>query len=633
MRLLWLKAEYFKGFRENEFKFKDLQIVRGENGSGKTTLFDAWLWLITDKQADLRSNPEVHPDFALESEPTVTAGIDFDGRVVTLCKTQKDMRTKKQKEEGAPVRISNKYEINGVPKTQKDFAKALEEYGVNVENFITLTHTNVFVGMKDAEQRKILFSMVPDITDLDVAMMIPECTDAVEQLKEYTWDEVVATHRKMLKRANDQSEALPQQIIGMEKSKVKVNPKLQDEKKGFEDQIHALSEQLVEIQKISDTTLIEAKITQLENLKIESYNKANEDRLTNLRKAQDEYSKASTKCMDLDRKISRYKADGNNLNSEFRTLQAERIRLVTALQGLKDEAFHVDTICPTCGQNIPKKQLEQAKANWDADIRSKADDINRRIAETEKRLDEIRAKAKALSAEVKKCEGELATAEVDKKRIQDSMSDLCKVITPDTKAIDAEIVELKGEIVDIGVKVKEAENIRANTISVREKLDEVNKKIAQELNNEFIDQNIDHLKDEIRRYAQMKADAEKILYQMQLISGKKNELLTDTVNSHFKYVRFKLFDVQKNGETKDACIPMVQCSDGEYRDLRYAANTAAIERTKIDICSGLQKYFGQNLPIFVDGAECFDTENLKKIECDSQLILLCVSDDKELRFD
>ena len=106
------------------------------------------------------------------------------GELVNLSKYQKDMRTKKQKEENVPVRISNKYEINGVPKTQKDFIKALEEYGIDVENFALLTHPNVFVSMKSADCRKILFGTVPDITDKDVADTLPECVEARELLKD-----------------------------------------------------------------------------------------------------------------------------------------------------------------------------------------------------------------------------------------------------------------------------------------------------------------------------------------------------------------------------------------------------------------------------------------------------------------
>ena len=64
--------------------------------------------------------------------------------------------------------------------------------------------------------------------------------------------------------------------------------------------------------------------------------------------------------------------------------------------------------------------------------------------------------------------------------------------------------------------------------------------------------------------------------------------------------------------------------------MTYSANTAAIVAAKLDICVGLQKFYGQELPIWLDGAECFDEENRKMLMLDRQLILLCVSEDERL---
>ena len=138
------------------------------------------------------------------------------------------------------------------------------------------------------------------------------------------------------------------------------------------------------------------------------------------------------------------------------------------------------------------------------------------------------------------------------------------------------------------------------------------------------------MKASLRQYSQALADAESMLYQLQLISQRKNELLSEQVNSHFTRVKFRLFVTQKNGEIKEDCTPMVLCSDGEYRDMTYSANTAAIVAAKLDICAGLQKFYGQNLPIWLDGAECLDEANRNNLKLDNQLVLLCVSEDEKL---
>ena len=75
---------------------------------------------------------------------------------------------------------------------------------------------------------------------------------------------------------------------------------------------------------------------------------------------------------------------------------------------------------------------------------------------------------------------------------------------------------------------------------------------------------------------------------------------------------------------------MVLCPDGEYRDMTYSANTASIVAAKLDICRGLQRFYGQELPIWLDGAECFDSENRKEMATTGQLVMLCVSDDERM---
>ena len=64
--------------------------------------------------------------------------------------------------------------------------------------------------------------------------------------------------------------------------------------------------------------------------------------------------------------------------------------------------------------------------------------------------------------------------------------------------------------------------------------------------------------------------------------------------------------------------------------MTYSANTAAIVAAKLDICNGLQKFYGQKLPIWLDGAECLDEKNRDALKLDTQLILLCVTEDERL---
>jgi hypothetical protein len=51
---------------------------------------------------------------------------------------------------------------------------------------------------------------------------------------------------------------------------------------------------------------------------------------------------------------------------------------------------------------------------------------------------------------------------------------------------------------------------------------------------------------------------------------------------------------------------------------------------KLDIIRGLQNFYNESYPCFVDGAEALDSNSLRQIEMDCQMIYLTVSEDKNL---
>ena len=632
MRVIDIHLEAFKGVRDATYRFKDfVNVVCGKNGTGKTTLVIAWTWLWTDKDYDLQSNPDVRCAFMEESEASVTATCDVNGKTVKFRKFQVDLRTKKQKEQNAPVRISNKYEINDVPKTQKDFFKEVEAMGIDVENFLLLSHTEILMSMKVADRRKVIFALAGDVTDIVVARLIPECARVAAMLAEYKADEIIAMQKATVKRCKEQVESIPEQIIGMEKSKVDIDPDLDKKIAAVKASIEELTEHVTDLANKADANIFNARAKDLDVRKNEIFNAANAERLDNLRKAHEALDKANEELLRARRELNNIEASGAGINQMYMNASALIARLKAELDDIKkNDKFTEKTTCPTCGQMIPKERVESAKAKW-----QKAHDD--RIKETEDRLRAVqtqfegyKTEGKELAKKKKDAEKKVteASAKVDERK--KFVDEYAIPVTPDFTSIDSELADLetqKAACSQYIIKKYEAED------NLRAKKAEYNALIRQQAAYDYnsnIDERIEEAKSALRSYSQSKADAEAILYQMQLISQKKNEMLSDQVNSHFSRVKFRLFAVQKNGEIKDDCTPLVLCSDGEFRDLTYSANTAAIVAAKLDICIGLQKFYGQELPIWLDGAECFDGENRKMLMPDRQLILLCVSDDEKL---
>lgn len=112
---------------------------------------------------------------------------------------------------------------------------------------------------------------------------------------------------------------------------------------------------------------------------------------------------------------------------------------------------------------------------------------------------------------------------------------------------------------------------------------------------------------------------------MKELSRRKNELLTADIDKHFDIVRWQLFEYQKNGEVKNCCVPLV---DG--RRFGESTNTGREVLAKVDIINGLQRFYGQNYPVFLDGAECLSSETKNRIKSESQLIYLTVTESDKL---
>ena len=624
--------DYFKSFIHVEIDLRaGVNIIYGKNGTGKTTAGIGPSWVFTGKDMELQDEPDVRNLDNVECEASCEVNTLVNDKKVKLRKFQVDMRTKKQKEQNAPVRISNRYEINDVPMTAKDFFKALEGYGIDVDNYLLLTNGDYFLSLKKVDMRKILFSLVGDITDLDVARMIPECASAEKELEEgATLEELAARSKAQAKRCKEQSDSLPNQIIGMEKSKVEIDPELPNKIKALEDEIREDTEKLNDAKKKADTVNIDNRIRELRTRKTEMYNDVNSERLAKYRQIHTEVDLADDAYADAKRELRKIETSGDGINASYKSAVELSKRLDAELQNLKAEKFTGRTVCPTCGQAIPKEQIASAKANWQKLHDERVKDAEDKLRAVKTQIESYKTEGKKLATDKKAAEKAVSDAKEKLLAITAELDKYSEPINPDYTEIDAEIEKLNSEKQKCGDYTKLAYTIHETVEKKKSLLNVYVKAQGAEVSNSLIDDRIAEAKSALKQYAQAKADAESMLYQIQLISQKKNELLSEQVNSHFTRVKFRLFVTQKNGEIKDDCTPLVLCSDGEYRDMTYSANTAAIVAAKLDICSGLQKFYGQNLPIWLDGAECLDEQNRKALKMDNQLILLCVSEDEKL---
>ena len=158
MILKSLHLENFKGVKDKAYEFGKTTRVSGMNRRGKTTIGAAWYWLMSDKNYELVSNPNIRPDNIEDCIPTVTADVDVDGKEITLSKMQKRKVGKPDANGVSKVTITNTYEINSVPKTERDFKAYLEELGFDFGKLFTpeCIYKRLVVEEKAGRNEKII---------------------------------------------------------------------------------------------------------------------------------------------------------------------------------------------------------------------------------------------------------------------------------------------------------------------------------------------------------------------------------------------------------------------------------------------------------------------------------------------
>lgn len=666
MILKSLHLENFKGAKDKIYKFGKTTRVSGMNRLGKTTIATAWFWLLADKNYELVSNPNIRPDDVEECVPTVTAVLDVDGKEIAIAKMQKRKVGKPDANGISKVTITNTYEINSVPKTERDFRADLEELGLSFDNFLVCSHPDVFTRQKQADMRKVLFKLASAKTDVEIAAMSKDTKDVAKLLEAYKYEEIEAMNNASKKKAVEQLDAIPNQIVGLEKAKVDVDVAEQElAKADLERKIAEVDQKIAGAGNAVESLRQEEMQLQfdmsgiMQTMNRELSNQRNNIEVglfgctTELDRFKPTISLKEKQIDDNAKAIADADAERKKLGEQY---NFEKAKAFDEIPYLFDESKWVfdesTTVCSLCGQALPAEKIEQLKADFEtrkefakADAaRRLADAKNNFIAQKNSNLEEIKEKGftkKNLIEELTKKNADLNT-EVDtlKKQEQEGAArkeELSKQLSEIPSEADysqnEEYVKLNARHNEVLAEIERlqaaddaeiVESLKIEKADLKSQLEEINKIIAQAANNVRIDEQIADMQKKQREYEQARADAEKILHQLKEVSKRKNELLVEEINQHFGIVSWKLFDYQKNGEYKEVCVPMV---DG--KEFGVTTNTGREIQAKLDICNSFQRFFDMYVPIFLDGAESLNNEYIPAV--DTQLILLSVSEDKQLK--
>ncbi len=681
-----LRVENFKGCRERQIDFGQTTDIYGANASGKTTIFDAFTWMLFNRDSAGATTFDIRPldadgRMVDNVEILVEAVLDVDGETITLQKVQKQNWVKKRGTDTAVLQgNTNAYEINGFPASEAEYKTKIASI-IQESLFKLLTDPRAFAALPWKEQRDILLRFISEITEADVLAKDPtKYAPIADEVQAAPIEKCIEKAKKAMSKLKDRQKELPARIDEANKALVDV-PELAD----LELQRNALNDQLAEIQKQRDDmaaslgavdavrdeimqvkaemgtvemkvrerireTLRDAETAHDEaNRKADRLFAAKKDKEAELKSLQD---KLPEKRAELEQARKQYSeavkitADTNAEGLQHQTNYfVEKFKdLQMTIAGKKAETFSDDsTVCPVCHREYPAEQVEEMRESFEVE---KQASLAARIRAIQKLLTDnlrsITATGNAASQAVKDIEAKIATVSAELETIKQDWTaatgeaskayeyknslptqpDLS--VNQEYTALQDKLAALQRQLSNMDTGEGMKQQLASREAEIRVQLDGVNRQFAAVEANDRAQERIEELKTEQRNVGQLVADQERKLYLLEEFSRAKMEMLSSGINGQFRLVNFKLFEMQINGGMKDTCEMTV--NGVPYSSL----NSAGKLQAGLDVIAALSRLYDVSAPIWID-----NRESVTEIPAvDAQVINLYVSaPDKALRIE
>ena len=629
MKIKTISLSNFRGIKNKTIELDGNTVIKGENGTGKSTFGMALGWVFADSDLELVKNPNITPLGEDECLSKVEIELELDGKPITVSKAQK---FKKKEVDGKTTSsISNSYEINSVEKSYKNFIADMEERGLDIERFNIFSNPNAFMADTSKsgrdKMRSTLFQMASDLSDKDIVNGL-ENVDELKALLEkgYTVEEVEqmnkSTIRKITEVNGKDNAIIDGKIEGMISSKASIDVKaLSSQKADYEKELAEIKAEIQDMasadkKKRKTISLLEDTMRGIQEDLLKDYDESVSEFKEKLRVIvamhEDNLANIENKAKERDRLTKTLESEEESLNS-FRELYKK----------VQDEVLDEEsTKCPTCHREYDKDHLDEIKADFE-------ESKSKRLNEYKKRADEINKTISDIKSQIADCESYIETNQPELDRLGESIEGLREKIdnykkpnvenNPAYKKAKEDIAIIEGELA-------ESDDSRKADLTKRESvLEEMIRQIVGELavadRNSDIDKEIEKLREDKRQGEINKANAEKVINQVDIFKREKNEKLTESINEKFSIISFKLFDFRKNGEYVDTIEILI---DG--KPMSSCANGSLITLAKIDCVAGLQNFFKQNIPIIVDDAALITSNTSERLSVESQVIKLVASE-------
>lgn len=648
MKLIALTLENFKGVKSFMLDANGQNVnVFGSNGCGKSTLFDAFTWLLFGK------NSHDEKDFGIKTldekgevipriDHQVTAVIEHDGRQIELTRTYKE-KWRKQRGAAEAVMVGNTTEYAygpvgaATPISAGEYAKVINDL-IDEKIFKLITDPLYFnERLSWQERRQLLMQLCGDVTDEEI---VKDNADLEEVLNLAAGRDLETTKkgvRAAIRETNKKKDEIGPRIDECRKGLVDINLASLDDARidirSIPEKIDALRQEKMakssmdqQVKAQEELATIKAKIVAMKSARETAY----QERMRDL----------MNKEMEAQKSASEQKEICDGLWAQHAAFRNEIDRINKNLDGLRNhfrEVFSkvfnktpIDTICPTCGQNLPPERVEKAKAAMEKD---EADFKQQRT----ELLKKIREEGKAKKADLESKQKELADLETKAKEADENL--IVRQDFRDEFATRAKLLKVADPSEEEVRLIQRAMDIKAHMDQPKEdpslaqydqkiakltaKLDAAKTIITAADHNNQLNARISDLLKEEKALSMHLINLERQLYLCEQFVREKTDRLSAKLTEKIPNVNFIMFRPNVTNEGIE------ECCETSYHGVPYKdLNTGARINVGLEIIKALTDEYHVTAPIFIDNAESV----VKLVDMPSQLIRLIVSEnDKTLR--
>ena len=645
MKKVILKKISVQNFRSKsfEFEFGERNEIRGKNRSGKSSVKNAFFWLLTGADDLDRANYNLFDTTIVHTKensvPTiVTAVLMIDDVEYEISRTAKIGWTRKRGNDEYERKASDDYSfsIDGIERSATEFKSWIEDTFAPVDMLKCMINTQHFLYNIDdwKVQRKYLANIAGEITNEDFE---GDYTELFAQFSKYTAEQLrerLKTLLTPLKKALGTESTKGEKVVELEV--LQKNLVSLDEIENAEKELSELKSMRDEIQakiggKKSPIDEASAKRAQALALVEAKETEIKEARKKHDTKQQAEVTKLESQLSNIEAQneaIRRQNDNGKKAFERKKQTLADDTKIVEKLKNRLEELREENKAiksrefdgynCTYCGAPLDEAKVEELKAKFEERKHKDRDNNKAEGLQARHRLETAQADLDVLQKEVDKgfTPAELVSEGDLRERIQQRRAAFPPFEdSEEYKTLSEELENLKNSVPGIPV---------VDTSEFDKELNEVNAKIEAASNKAGLraqytkqKKQIEDVQSDMKKMAQERAQWEKIEQQLAAYEQEKADIVGKRVNKFFDKCKVSMFSEKKDGSLAPNCVITM---DGRRSSTLNKEGTIT---AGIDVSDAFCRFYGLNMPLFIDDNESLSDENY--VSSERQVITLSVA--------